>query len=206
MSLADIRHGPITGPEAKYTNLPVHRFDEDWNNIQLKPPPRNDSLQTWVELQQIKEMLSRLTEDDREEIARQDVGIEREFVSLLPKQDQGAALRDLDDLTNELATICQYFKLKFDRPRPEQLFKFWGVDAAPFPSKSAGTPAYPSGHAMLARFVALYLSRKYPSLKGAFGQLAKKMGYNRIQAGLHFPSDYESGVRLADSLWKYFKG
>lgn len=202
MDLDSITHGPVYGDEAQYTDKPVPRFREGWKNIKLPPPPKNSSLQTRIELQQIRDLLN---EADWPKIKAQDLRFEQEFTAFLPKADQAAVQKDLDKLAEELTTISHYFKLQFNRPRPKQLFAAWNMPVKVMPSETATSPAYPSGHALIAKFFALYLTSKYPQLGPVFEELASTIGHNRIRAGLHFQSDYDAGVRLAKELFQYLR-
>jgi hypothetical protein len=50
------------------------------------------------------------------------------------------------------------------------------------------------------------LHTKYPALKSQLEALAEEIGQNRIKAGVHYPSDYDGGVRLAKAVLPFFKG
>lgn len=201
-----IRYGDITGPETQYTKRPVRRFKDGWQDIWLPPPPKNSSVQTQLELRQIKQAVESVTPEVQEDIEGQDERLEAYFEDLLSEAGVDFSSEDIDDLTSELATVCQYFKLKFDRPRPAQLFDYFGMDVPVMESEMALTPAYPSGHAFAAWFLALYFGQKYPVLKPQLEALAEEIGQNRIKAGVHYPSDYEGGVRLAKAVMPFFKG
>lgn len=65
--------------------------------------------------------------------------------------------------------------------------------------------SFPSGHATNARYVALSLSEKFPSLRNSLIELSNRIGRSRIELGVHFPSDVEAGFRLGDRLYEMKK-
>lgn len=67
-------------------------------------------------------------------------------------------------------------------------------------SQTADTPAYPSGHAFQAYYLAKILSKKFPKKKDELMKLAKRVSDARILAGLHFPSDRDFAYWLVDNL------
>ena len=48
--------------------------------------------------------------------------------------------------------------------------------------------------------VALHYAKKYPQQREALIKGAKICGYGRVIAGLHYPSDYQAGVKLGEEL------
>ena len=62
------------------------------------------------------------------------------------------------------------------------------------------TPAYPSGHSMLARLYARILSRIYPERTEFFLRRAQQYSLNRVIGGVHHPSDVAAAHKLADYL------
>lgn len=201
--LDNLSYGPIQWPESKYVDQPTPRFKPGWESIRLPPPPKNSSVQTRVELEEIQKLRRALRPEDWHVIMSQDVGFDRQFNELVA--GDAKLLTELDELTGELSVICNHFKVQFNRPRPEQVFKALGISIDIPDSKSAITPAYPSGHAFIAWFFGMYLSNKYQALKLPLMGLAAEIGWNRVRAGWHFPSDYEAGVHLARLVFPYLK-
>lgn len=212
-SLDDLRYGPIRGSERAYTDRPVRRFRSGWKAVDLKPPPSNSSLETRMELALVRMAGEGITPEIEDRILQQDEDFEGFFSDVLSEacareglQFSAADRTDLDDLTSELATICQHYKLKFDRPRPEQVADRYGTPLIVLDSEVAQTPAYPSGHSFASRFLARLYGDRYPTLRPELEALAEEVGQNRIRAGLHFPSDHVAGVYLADAVYPLFEG
>ena len=63
-------------------------------------------------------------------------------------------------------------------------------------SKTAFTPAYPSGHAFQSYYLARVLSIQFPEKKEKLIQMAR-----RIIAGLHFPSDRDFAWWIVDRMF-----
>jgi acid phosphatase (class A) len=61
--------------------------------------------------------------------------------------------------------------------------------------------AYPSGHAAIARTFALMLSDLVPPRRAEFLARADEIALDRVIAGVHHPSDIESGKLLGDAIY-----
>ena len=68
-------------------------------------------------------------------------------------------------------------------------------------SDTMKTPAYPSGHSLQSRLVAMYYAEKYPEHKTALMMAADECGEGRIYAGWHYPSDHYAAVKLAKQIY-----
>jgi membrane-associated phospholipid phosphatase len=66
-------------------------------------------------------------------------------------------------------------------------------------SKTANTPAFPSGHAFQAYYAAKLLSEWEPEKKKEWEAIAERVANIRIIAGLHYPSDRDFARRLVDN-------
>ena len=72
-----------------------------------------------------------------------------------------------------------------------------------FKTGTSNTPAYPSGHTVQPILVAEYYAKMYPQHRAGIMNGAKICGYGRVVAGLHYPSDYDAGVKLGEELIDY---
>jgi acid phosphatase (class A) len=91
--------------------------------------------------------------------------------------------------------IVMCLKGEFRCPRPSQLC------AAIVPMiDPPATPAFPSGHSLQARLIALSLRVAQPPMRPVhlLDDLGERIGENRIIAGLHFPKDHLVGKGVAD--------
>jgi hypothetical protein len=63
-----------------------------------------------------------------------------------------------------------------------------------------GHPSYPSGHAVIAFVWAGLLSHIAPHRSKDLNAAAQEVAFNRVRAGLHYPSDIVAGKQLATSI------
>ena len=77
------------------------------------------------------------------------------------------------------------------------------MDLDRFNTETSKSPSYPSGHTVQPFVVAEIYSRLYPQHRAGLMKGAKICGFGRVLAGLHYPSDYEAGVKLAKELGEY---
>lgn len=83
----------------------------------------------------------------------------------------------------------------YDRPRP--------YDANPLIRpciEEESSTAYPSGHAVFSRVMAMVLSKIYPERAQAFMKRADLVAESRVLGGVHHPTDIEAGKKLADMM------
>jgi membrane-associated phospholipid phosphatase len=59
----------------------------------------------------------------------------------------------------------------------------------PFPSETANSPSYPSGHSVQSKLYADVLGNKYPKYYKQLQALAADIIESRLDMGLHYPSD-----------------
>ena len=81
----------------------------------------------------------------------------------------------------EVTTPIYALKYMINRARPHQV-----SDITPIPSKPQIHPAYPSGHAYQAYYLAKRLGNKYPDRKTQLESLAEDCAMARVYAGLHY--------------------
>lgn len=179
-------------------------FDEEkWKKIKLDEPPLNNSEQTQQELDQIVTLISNISKSEREEIQAQDKDdLEDLFFDILDdhniKYDKRLH-KHIEDITEQLVTICLHFKKIYNRARPKQLLSKQDAKKV-IGGKTAKSASYPSAHAVIGKVLSGIFSKLYPELSYEFDELGTSLGYNRIKAGYHFKSDYEAGIKIAKAL------
>lgn len=88
-------------------------------------------------------------------------------------------------------------KLVLLRPRPHQ------VDARIRPAIAVPKhPAFPSGHGGESAAIAALLTKLIPHENKRLNSYAQSVGHNREIAGVHYPSDTQEGVRIAQMAVK----
>jgi acid phosphatase (class A) len=185
----------------------IQIFEDSWDKIKLPDPPANDSKETFEELKLIEKSFKSLTTKQKKEIKEQDgywPRLNTIFYDAL-KIDDPTLEKFIYLLEMDTEIAVKHYKKKYDRPRPAFLASKMGEQFKIFPSKTASTASYPSGHATFGALAAKVLGHMFPEKKPELSELGKSMGKNRILAGLHYPSDYKAGVLLADELYKLLK-
>jgi hypothetical protein len=87
--------------------------------------------------------------------------------------------------------VAAYFKLKYMRARPAQVWTAIAPSIATPPH-----PSYPSGHALQAFLIAECVKLAVPAMAKQCDALADQIALNRERAGVHFASDTEASRRI----------
>jgi membrane-associated phospholipid phosphatase len=93
------------------------------------------------------------------------------------------------------ATIATWEWKYYKRPRPSELDPQLPT-ALPVPNG----PSYPSEHAAAAWAAATVLAHFLPAEAQSFQTLAQQAGWSRVLAGLQYPSDYDAGALLGQTI------
>ena len=111
-------------------------------------------------------------------------------------------LEDMDKImtSSRVMFVTKMLKWKYNRARPTQIAPelINEKNGTLLHSESAATPAYPSGHAVQAYYLAKILARKFPAKTHAVMEIATKCANIRIMAGHHYPSDRDFGWWVVD--------
>ena len=99
--------------------------------------------------------------------------------------------------------VIKKLKFHFNRPRPKELAKDYGIKLNDVELKSMKTPAYPSGHSAQSRFIAKYLNDLNNTNR--FTALGENISDSRNVAKAHYKSDSEFGKQIGDELYKHVK-
>ena len=101
--------------------------------------------------------------------------------------------------------VIKSLKYYYNRPRPVQVAKSYGLKFHDQPLDSAKTPSYPSGHSAQGYLIAYVLGDIYPEHKMRFLKIAEEISYSRNIAKQHFLSDSLFGKKLGKELWRYYE-
>jgi hypothetical protein len=169
--------------------------------------PKNSSDATKEELNEIVEYLNTLSDEEnkKEYLPRYnsfDLGLKNYFKKGLIKsgKEEGEVNYLVDNIIEDIKPLL--FKLKFfhQRPRPYQLAEYYKLKLFPFPSHSASTPSFPSGHAFEGRILTEVIGNLYPSTYSFMQDLFEDICYSRVYLGLHYQSDIDVGIFCADKV------
>lgn len=89
----------------------------------------------------------------------------------------------------------------YKRPRPYVA----NPDIRPCIPMEQTTSAYPSGHTIVAHYLAQVLAEKFPQRRQAIEQRAEQIAENRVLGGVHHPTDIAAGKKLALYLFQKMK-
>ena len=139
-------------------------------------------------------VLERMENPDMEFFTLADESPRKPFIEYLISQGYDSHEYELTQIIRKSYPIVMEHKGYYNRPRPYQ------VNSAiqPAESKTAATPAYPAGHTFQPYLIAYHLSNKYPKHRAEFFRIAKRIADARVSVGLHYPSDNEGGIALAE--------
>jgi len=98
------------------------------------------------------------------------------------------------EIQTESKTIVFPAKAHFAHPRPP------AVDPRVHPVVTEANDSYPSGHATRGMMDAMILAELIPERKAALLQRGQQIGWDRVLAGVHFPSDIVAGRVVGQAL------
>lgn len=137
----------------------------------------------------VKQAIHKRTTRDEEFFKLTDSSVSYAFVGVVPE-----TIEHLQTIITQpyVKFIIMSFKYFINRARPNQIIP----DLDVLQSISANTPAYPSGHAFQAYYLAFILGKKYPDLQTRLDEIAEQCESTRVKAGLHYPSDGEFSKKI----------
>ena len=172
-----------------------------WDDI-LPDPPMNDSETTKKELI----YLSKLTKSVNSS--------QLDLIKLVDEEPNDLFHKTMKDLGVEfpkeifdrswklIKPVIMNLKYMHNRPRPYQLSEKYGLKIKLRDSKTAQTPAYPSGHTAYTALSAYILAAKYPQFAEHFFDKIQSAGMARMLMGVHYPSDNEASMIITGALWE----
>jgi acid phosphatase (class A) len=106
-----------------------------------------------------------------------------------------------EELLKESTKTILSLKYYYNRPRPQQLAEYYGLEEfKDLELSSMKTPSYPSGHSTQGHLMAEVLGKKYPKHYDNFKGLSDMISKSRIMARAHYPSDCEFGEEVAKHI------
>ena len=174
---------------AKFKDFNVERFYQYF-------PPKNSSLETFHEIKEIQ----KLDRDDRFIDTTDDIHDHFKELDGIEYDEE-----KWKKLSNEVLPIIFKLKYKFNRPRPLAVAERLGIGLDTIYLKSAQTPSYPSGHSLQGRLISLCLADEYPEMASEILQRGLEIGKGRLMAKVHYPSDHEFAVLVADEIYRYMQ-
>lgn len=165
--------------------------------------PKNSSKGTREELNQLVDYIDELKKDPDtlKRYKAYDGSLERIFAQVIMEQNLGEKGADLiDNLFDDTQPLILKLKFYFQRPRPYQLGEHYKVKLFPFDTKSGDSPSYPAGHTLQANIICHVLGNHFPEKFDFFENLAKDIEYSRLYLGIHYPSDNDFALYIAEMI------
>lgn len=173
----------------------------DWKNI-LPEPPKNNSEETKKELSYLAEITDNLSISDKNLVSLVDSEPLDLYNDILRRHGLKMPRDEFKKVWDISLPIIMNLKHQFNRPRPEQLAKFYGLTINVTETKTHQTPAYPSGHTAYTAMGAYLLSDMYPEHSGEFFSKVGDAGHARCLQGVHYPSDNEASMVITGAIWQ----
>lgn len=160
-------------------------------SLPVIPFPANDSMETQNELTALTKV--RVSKSDLEFMKVTDTDIAAPFAEYAEKNGLRFPKSVMDRIMSDAVPFILELKYTYNRPRPFKLAYMYGIELDPYPSKTADTPSYPSGHAFQAYLLSYVIGAIYPEHAKALEAISKRVGQSRVNMKVHFQSDIEAG-------------
>ena len=157
------------------------------------PFPNNNGQDVIDEINQLINYTNTLSSDEiiQKRYKLYDNNFENYFINVLSnvgidRQEISDTIKQIHD---DVLPLIVKLKYHFQRVRPYQLSHILSMRLYPFPSETANSPSYPSGHSVQSKLYADVLGNKYPKYYKQLQALAADISESRLAMGLHYPSD-----------------
>ena len=180
------------------------KFNKYFSGVEVKDfeglkYPKDDSGEVKKELSKIKSI-----DLDMDFVEKCD-DIKKTFKDYFKENDLDFPENLVKDIIDGSSYLLMGVKNFYRRPRPDKLAKKLSIEFDFVNLSSAKTPSFPSGHATQSHLLASILSDMFPKHKKSFDKMANDISMSRMMAKVHYPSDIESGKKVADVLYKQYK-
>jgi hypothetical protein len=198
--------GSIDIDSLKYTTSIVEDqevsklIDFNYKSI-LDNPPKNSSESTLKELIYISEITNNRNTEETNLVYKVDAKASRLVVDFCNEKNIIFPKTEFDQLYNIIKPLIINTKNYFNRARPYQLAKFYGLIIDVIETETHHTPSYPSGHTVYARLAANLVSRSNPEFKNELDQIVNRSAYARVLQGVHYPSDNNASIIFTDYIF-----
>ena len=190
-----------SGPKGRHKKrmmTPLTLFENEYA-LPNQLPPENSSVTT---LGEVKHLAS--IRQNKKFVEMHD-DIKEVFKNTLAELELPYIEEELDSLLKQSAKFVMELKYKYNRPRPQQIAEFYGINLNGVELDTMNTPSYPSGHAIQGYLLGMYFGDKYPQSRKVFNQLGEDIAQSRIVAKAHYPSDKSFGKVVAEYLFSIRK-
>tara|TARA_R100001509_G_scaffold35465_2_gene18765 strand:+ start:173 stop:703 length:531 start_codon:yes stop_codon:yes gene_type:complete len=171
--------------------------DFDYSNFKNMPPPKDGSLKSLSEIKDLQKIPI-----DKDFIKKRD-DIYGSFNELANSKNINIDKKEVDKLADGSASIILKLKNYYNRPRPKDQAKQYGIDLKNVELASMKTPSYPSGHSAQGILIGNYLADKYND--NDFKKVGNEISDARNVARAHYKSDSDMGKKLGEAMYNHIK-
>ena len=175
-------------------------IDFDYKSI-LDAPPINSSGSTLKELIYISKITNNRTDKDIEFVHKIDKNAAALIIEFCKNKKITFPQQEFNNLYDIFKPLILNTKYYFNRARPYQLAKFYGLTIDVIETDTHQTPSYPSGHTVYARLAGNLVASSYPEFKYELDQIVNKSAYARVLQGVHYPSDNKASIIFTDFIF-----
>jgi hypothetical protein len=169
----------------------------DYSNFKNMPPPKDGSLRSLSEIKDLQKIPI-----DKDFINKRD-DIYGSFKELADNKNINIDKKEVDKLADGSASIILKLKKYYNRPRPKDQAKQYGIDLENVELASMKTPSYPSGHSAQGVLIGNYLADKYND--NDFKKVGNEISDARNVARAHYKSDSDMGKKLGEAMYNHIK-
>lgn len=173
----------------------------DYKSI-LDSPAKNSSISTLEELIYISKITHNRTDKDIEFVNKIDKNPASLIIDFCNNKNIIFPKTDFDQLYNIIKPLILNTKYYFNRARPYQLAKFYGLTLNIIETDTHDTPSYPSGHTVYARLAANLVLKSNPEFQYELDLIVNKSAQARVLQGVHYPSDNKASIIFTDYIFK----
>lgn len=179
-------------------------IDIDWKAI-LPKPELNSSKKTYNEMVEVYNRTKQRSSQQIDIIKKIDINPNFYLFELIDRLN----LKFPSDIFYEMYSIMKPILINtknlFNRARPYQLGKFYDMDFDVIVTSTHHTPSYPSGHTFYTRLGCNIIANNYPNLKNELNKIVNITAEARMSQGVHYRSDSNAAIILADHLYDYLQ-
>lgn len=168
--------------------------------------PLNDSELTKEELNEVAEGILLLEDKENDYFLKRYKSYDRSLIQSLTTifKQKGIDVEEVcTQIQNDINPLIAKLKVHFNRPRPYQLANYYKLKLFPFDSFSANTASYPSGHTLQASVMLNVIGSMHPTQYKYCRNIIDDVAESRINLGLHYPSDNDFALEVADKILKH---
>lgn len=182
-------------------------LDSLLNELQSYAPPSNDSPEIQNEIHELINFVNGISFDTefQKQLKVYDDNFEEYIIKALSSQgiNEAEVRNAVNEMHDDIIPLIVKLKFFYKRIRPSTLAAYYELPLYSFESKTADSPAYPSGHTIQSIVYCEVLGNKYPKFYKALMEVAKDITLSRLYMGLHYASDCDFGGYVAEVILKH---